>query len=95
MSKDAELYEALGLNAYGVEMARDIMGGRNCARITVPIISVDQIRQAGTVLSLTGSGLLDVANSDMPLFGQILRARNLVGRASLTLKGGAAFRGAR
>lgn len=74
---------------------RDFLGGRNCTRITIPILSQEQIERASTVLRQLANELDECAHQSGPLLGKILLARNICGDASRRLKGGVAYKGAR
>lgn len=71
------------------------LGGRNCSRITVPILTLDQIKAAATIFSELGEALEACAKQPGTQLGKILEARNLCGQASQILKGGVAYKGAR
>lgn len=71
------------------------LGGRNCARITVPILTLDQIKSAAVVFSELGEALQACAEQPGSQLGRVLEARNLCGQASQILKGGVAYKGAR
>ena len=74
---------------------RDFLGGRNCTRITIPILTQQQIVEASKVLRQLANELDECAHGDGPLLGKILLARNICGDASRRLKGGVAYKGAR
>lgn len=71
------------------------LGGRNCARITVPILTLDQIKSAAVIFSELGEALQACAEQPGSQLGRVLEARNLCGQASQILKGGVAYKGAR
>jgi hypothetical protein len=70
-------------------------GGRHCARITVPIITVDQIRAAAIELRALADDLDRAASGDGSTLAKVLEARAHISRASTKLKGGVHYRGAR
>lgn len=74
---------------------RDFLGGRNCTRITIPIITLDQIKLASTILRELANDLDECAHQESSQLGKILVARNLCNDASRRLKGGIAYKGAR
>ena len=74
---------------------RDFLGGRNCTRITIPIITLEQIKLASSVLRELANDLDECAHQESSLLGKILVARNLCNDASRRLKGGIAYKGAR
>ena len=71
------------------------LGGRNCARITVPILTLDQIKSAAMIFAELGEALEACAAQPGNQLGKVLEARNLCGQASKILKGGVAYKGAR
>ena len=74
---------------------RDFLGGRNCTRITIPIITQKQIEDASKVLRQLANELDECAHQEGSLLGKILVARNICNDASRRLKGGIAYKGAR
>lgn len=74
---------------------RDFLGGRNCTRITIPIITLEQIKLASSVLRELANDLDECAHQESSQLGKILVARNLCNDASRRLKGGIAYKGAR
>lgn len=77
------------------EYHSQFLGGRNCTRITIPILTLDQIRLAAILLKQLGEDLEACAADDGSMLGKILEARSLCGAVSRKLKGGVAFKGAR
>jgi len=71
------------------------LGGRNCSRITVPILTLDQIKSAAVIFGELGEALEVCARQPGTQLGKVLDARNLCGQANRILKGGAAYKGAR
>jgi hypothetical protein len=71
------------------------LGGRNCTRITVPILTLDQIKKAALIFAELGEALSVCAEEPGAQLGKILEARNLCGQASQILKGGVHYKGAR
>ena len=74
---------------------KHLMGGSNCARITVPLVNVDQIRAAASVLRQAADELDDILRQPGASPVKVLAARSVVSGASRTLKGGIAYKGAR
>jgi hypothetical protein len=77
------------------EYLSQFLGGRYCARITVPIITVAQIRAAATALKEAGEALSEIADDKGNMLGKVLGARRVIGATSTKLKGGIHYRGAR
>lgn len=73
----------------------DFLGGRNCARLTIPMVNVDQIRAAGSLLRQLGNEMLQVADEGGPTLGKVLAARGLCQTINRKLKGGVDYKGAR
>lgn len=73
----------------------NFIGGRNCARLTVPILTTDQIRKAGLALEELGRSMQDVAEGKGTALGKVLEARFLIGQVHQHLKGGVSYKGAR
>lgn len=71
------------------------LGGRNCARITVPILTLDQIKAAAAIFAELGEALQACTEQPGTQLGKVLEARMLCGQASTILKGGVAYKGAR
>ena len=71
------------------------LGGRNCARITVPILTLDQIKAAALMFRELGEALQACTEQPGSQLGKVLEARNLCGQASTILKGGVSYKGAR
>jgi hypothetical protein len=72
------------------------LGGRNCARLTIPCVTVDQINDAGLILEALGHELKRIAREPGSVAGKVFEARWLITRAHAALKGGAtAYKGAR
>lgn len=70
-------------------------GGKNCVRVTVPVITQEQIEKASRIFRELADDLDGVARDDARLLFKLMEARTLINRASLTLKGGIAYKGAR
>jgi len=71
------------------------LNGRNCARLTIPIVNVDQIRAAGVLLRELGSDMIEIADEGGPVLGKVLGARGLCQQINRKLKGGVDYKGAR
>lgn len=61
----------------------------HCARITIPLVTTDQIKAASSVLR-SAADELDVLLGEgrKSSFSNVLVARGIIGRASRVLKGG-------
>lgn len=77
------------------EYLSQFLGGRYCARITIPIISEDQIRKAAIVLREAAEDLTALCDEGGSKLGKVIGARSIVGAASKRLKGGVHYKGAR
>lgn len=77
------------------EYLSQFLGGRHCARITIPIISVSQIRAAATALKEASEALAEIAEDKGNTLGKVLGVRSVIGATSTRLKGGIAYKGAR
>lgn len=71
------------------------LGGRHCVRVTIPILTVAQIRAAATALKDAGDALSAIADEPGNMLGKVLGARRVINATSVSLKGGIAYRGAR
>ncbi len=71
------------------------LGGRNCARLTVPLINVDQISASGYLLLQLGAELIAIAEEAGPVLGKVLGARCVCQTVNRELKGGVDYKGAR
>lgn len=71
------------------------LGGRNCARLTIPCLTVDHVRNAGLILEALGHELKRIADEPGSVAGKVFEARWLIQAAHKTLKGGVSYKGAR
>ena len=72
------------------------LGGRNCARVTIPCVTVAQINHAGLILEALGHELKRVAREPGSAAGKVFEARWPITTAHSALKGGASsYKGAR
>lgn len=77
------------------DYASQFLGGRNCARLTIPIVNVDQIRSAAILLRELGNDMQEIADEQGPVLGKVLAARGLLQTINRKLKGGVHYKGAR
>ena len=71
------------------------LGGRNCARLTIPMVNVDQIKAAGLLLRDLGNSMIRLSEEPGNVLGKVLGARGLCQHANKALKGGVDYKGAR
>lgn len=64
----------------------------HCARITIPLVSIDNIRAAASTLRATANDLDQLLGEGRKSsFSNVLIARGIVSRASKQLKGGSLY----
>lgn len=67
----------------------------HCARLTIPLVSVEHIRAAAAVFRELADDLHEVVQERVGTFPSVLHARAAMASANRKLKGGAHYKGAR
>ena len=86
-----EQREARLMSAYEISLV-----GKNCTRITIPLLSIEHIEAAAATLRELAEDLDHVAkDKGTKTIVRVMMSRSLVNQASKRLKGGIAYKGAR
>lgn len=70
-------------------------GGKNCVRVTVPVVTQAHIEEAARVFRDLADEMDEIAVTKERLVTKVLSSRWAIRNASLKLKGGIAYKGAR